>query len=317
MLYFIISYVTEMCGMAESSWAVEVRRWTYLVVGVFFFKSGYLDRPTDEATGTFLRRKALRLLMPYIVWGLVGTVVYFGFLHFFPEVTQSQRDAVRWEHTLTTSRWYGNPPLWFLTSLFATLALARPMQRLGRLSAVAVLLPAASWALAQMDNPLWMNLNNVFVGVYLYFLGRWWKALEQHTAPHLFVACSGGLLMLALLSNYFWHGEYAMGDNLWSGNPLTAILNASMTICGLMGILSKTITQRVPVLGYIGEHSLAFLVLPYPMIHYYNFVHLTGKRTMINHWNDFIVVTVVVVCLCAWLAKYEGIWELRIGKLKN
>ena len=244
MLYFIVSYVTDMCGMHDAAWAVELRRWTYFAVGIFFFKAGYLGEHADEPLGPFLSERARRLLVPYIVWGTVGSVVYFGFLQFFPEVTHAQRDALRLEHVWTTSRWYGNPPLWFLTSLFATYALTHPMQRLRQLSAVAVLLPLVSWWLAEMKNPLWLNLNNVFVGVYLYFLGRWWKALELRLKPNAFTALSTALTVLALLSILFWHGEYTMGDNLWSGNPLAAILNESLAICGLTGILSRITSQH-------------------------------------------------------------------------
>ena len=306
MLYFIVSYVTDMCGMHDAAWAVELRRWTYFAVGIFFFKAGYLAHHAEAPLGPFLRERARRMLVPYIVWGVVGSVIYFGFLQFFPEVTHVQRDALRTEHVWTTSRWYGNPPLWFLTSLFVTLALAHPMRRLRRLSAVAALLPLVSWWLAEEKNPLWMSLNNVFVGIYLYFLGRWWKSLELRLKPRTFTALSAVLLATALLSITFWHGEYAMGDNLWIGNPLAAMLNESLAICGIVGLLSQIVTRPVPALGYVGRHSLTFLVLPYPMIHYYNFVHMTGKRTMINHWNDFIVVTVVVVCLCAWLSRISS-----------
>ena len=92
MLGFIVAIVTDHCKMHDAAWAVEMRWWTYLAVGLFYFKAGYYCPPADEPLMPLLLRKARRLLVPYVVWSMVGMVLYFAFLHFFPEALHDYRD---------------------------------------------------------------------------------------------------------------------------------------------------------------------------------------------------------------------------------
>ena len=304
MLGFIVAIVTDKCKMHDAAWAVEIRRWTYLAVGLFFFKSGYFSPSADEPLMPLLRRKARRLLVPYVVWAVAGMVLYFGFLHFFPKPLHAYREAVHWMHAWETGQWYGNEVLWVLPSLYVTCVMGTLLQRLRWVGYVAILLPLVGWWLSCVGNPLPLGLGNVFVGTYLYMLGHWWALVERRLTPTWGILLSTALAVAALTSNFFWHGEYTMSDNIWTGSATAAIVNASLALCGLTGVLEALITRRVPLLGFVGRHSLTFLVLPNLMIMYYNFVHIIGKRTMAGHWSDFIAATVICACLCAWLANY-------------
>ena len=303
MLGFIVAVAADHCKMHNAAWAVEIRWWTYLAVGLFFFKAGYFSPKADEPLMPQLRRKARRLLVPYVIWSVVGMGLYFGFLHFFPEALHTYREAVNWTQAWQTGQWYGNPALWVLPCLFVSSVIGMGMLRLHGASIAAVLLPFISWWLSRQGNPLWLGLNNVFVGIYLYVLGHWWAWLERRMEPTRFMFLSAVLSVAALTANILLHGEYSMADNQWTGCVPAAIANASLALCGLTGAFQSILTHPVPWLGFVGRRSMAFLVLPYPMVTYYNFVHLIGKRTMTGHWNDFITAAVLTACLCAWLAR--------------
>ena len=303
MLGFIVAIVTDHCKMNDAAWATEMRWWTYLAVGLFYFKAGYYCPPADEPLMPLLQRKARRLLVPYVVWSMVGMVLYFAFLHFFPEALHDYRESISWRQAWETGQWYGNPVLWVLPSLFLSSVIGMGLVRLHGASIAAVLLPAVSWWLASVGNPLWLGLGNVFVGTFLYVLGHWWAWAERRLEPTIFMLLSTALVFAALTSNWLLYGEYTMAENLWTGCAPASIANASLALCGLTGMLHSVITRPIPMLGFVGRHSMTFLVLPYPMITYYNFVHLIGKRTMTGHWNDFIAASLLTICLCSWLAK--------------
>ena len=303
-LYVTMLHAISMCALNTTQWYTRLTAWTFFLVGIFFFEAGYSERETAGETLPYLRQRARNLLIPYVAWALIGGAVFFGFLRLFPEELKGYAKHVNWEHIWQAGYVYGNPSVWILLCLFVTYAAAHFMGKMRWLWVLALPCPLLSWWLAEKGNPLWMGLNSVFMGIFLYHLGRWWQRLQAVLSCGRFVGLSVLLTVLFVLGNQFLHGEYFMSQNKWTGCAWATPLSMSMALCGLSGLLMAVCRRRVPLLGFIGEHWKIFFLAHYPMIYYYNFVHATCGRSMRGHWNDFIVLVPIILGLCAWLVPY-------------
>ena len=99
-------------------------------------------------------------------------------------------------------------------------------------------------------------------------------------------------------------GTYNMSQNLFTGNALMAVINATLILCGLAGVLLTLQVPRIPLLCFIGEHSMVFFISHYPMLYFYKFMHLSYGRSIYGKVDDVIILLPVIFCLCAWLVPY-------------
>lgn len=300
----VLLHCISMCGHRGEFWFGKLMAWTFFFICFFFFKAGYFNKGTGGPTLPYLRDRARRLLLPYATWGAAGSVVYFGFLLRFPLELGAYARQLRWAHVWGQSHFYGDPPLWFLFSFFATFLLVHLMGKARVPLFFAVAFPAASWWLWREGNPLWMSLDNVFMGVYYFCLGKWWRRVRD-TLPRGCLALLSALMVAAFVAgNHLWHGEYDMSLNNWVQRPLGAVGNSTLALCGLSGLLLAARTPRVPWLCFVGEHSMVYFVLHYPLLLCYTLIHASWRRAVWGHWDDFILVSVIVFCVCSWAVPF-------------
>ena len=112
------------------------------------------------------------------------------------------------------------------------------------------------------------------------------------------------LAVAAIAGDVLLPGQYAMSSNTFTGHSLMAVVNATLALCGLSGILLATHVRRVPWLCYIGEHSMVYFLLHYPMLYFYKFTHLCFGRGIYRHPDDAIILIPVIFCICSWLVPY-------------
>lgn len=313
-LRMILLHVVGMCGFRNEFWFSKLMAWTFFFMSFFFFKAGYFNKGVVPDFVSYLKDRTRRLLVPYMVWGLIGSVVYFGFLYFLPALHPSLA-KLKWEHVYTTSHFYGNPPCWFLFSFFSAYVVIGAVNRLrvGRLYGVVVLaFPFVSYYLFREKNPLWMSLNNVFMGLFFFQLGHWWRRIQER-------ACEGGAKAWARLSvivlsclligtfaylNRHYHGEYDMSLNKWVQRPWGAGINTVCALVGLSGLMLTIVRRRIPLIGYIGEHSMVFFVVHYPLIFLYKFTCLAFGHNIRHSHADCIVLILLILVVCRLLVPY-------------
>lgn len=299
-----------MCGHADDGWWLEVMQWTYYFMSFFFFKAGYFNKGVDSPFSVFLKDKAKRLFIPYLTCGLIGTVCYFGFYPFLVSHYKHFTEPFEWEHLWMQSSFYGNNPTWFLFSFFCMYIFVHVLEHLfDRVHPYArcayALFPLASWWLWSQGNPVWMQLNNLFMGVYLFQLGKVWHIVMNRMSRGVTLSASLLLVAFFVVSNILFHdSSYTMSSNTFTGQPLITILNMSAVLCGLSGLLITWQVPRIPVLSYIGEHSMFYFVGHYPMLYVYKLVHLSFGRSIYGRYDEFIIVLPVIFCLCTWLVPY-------------
>jgi len=318
-----------MCGFRNEFWFAKLMAWTFFFMSFFFFKAGYFNKGIILDFRKYFSDRFGRLLIPYLVWGLIGSVIYFGFLYFTPSLHPSL-SRLRWDHIYTMSHFYGNPPCWFLFSFFTAYIVIGIVNKLRIMRVYNILVltfPFVSYYLYSLHNPLWMSLNNVFMGLFFFQLGHWWRRLQSHESRHSifgipFSRICAIVLSLLLIAEFVYfnrhcHGEYDMSLNKWVSNPWGAGINTTCALVGISGIMLMVLKWRMPIINYIGEHSMVFFVAHYPIIFFYRFsTHIAGHSIRHNS-ADCIILTLLILIICRLLVPYIEKVPWLSGRIKK
>ena len=325
-LRMVLLHAVSMCGYRNEFWFSKLMAWTFFFMSFFFFKAGYFNKGIVPDFGTYLKDRSRRLLVPYLVWGLVGSVIYFSFLFFLPALHPTLA-KLRWSHVYTVSHFYGNPPCWFLFSFYMAYIVIGAVNRL-RLNkvynAVVLTFPFISYFLFKNHNPLWLSLNNVFMGLFFFQLGRWWRQLQDRQAAEgarhrrlkhwATVSLSCTLIGVFVYFNRHYHGEYDMSLNKWVQRPWGAGINTTCALVGISGLMLTIVKRRIPLVNYIGEHSMIFFVVHYPVIFLYKFSCLAFGHNIRHSWVDCIVLTVIIFAVCMVLVPVVELYPWLSGR---
>lgn len=315
----VVLHVTNNCGFGQSDWWTPVMYWTYFFMSFFFFKAGYFNRTISGNSREYCLDKFRRLMIPYFVWGFIGDAIYLFFAIFILDPKNTMVKALRWDHIWTSSDFYGNVPCWFLLSFFVAYIAMHFISKVRGLRWIVLLFPILSWWLCTMGNPLWLGLNNVFFGIFLFFLGRVWRWVMERLRRRNTVILSTLLCAVFVWMNINMHGEYNMSANAWSGSFPSVIISTVTSLCGISGLLLSFHTRRIPLVNYIGQHSMVFFVAHYPLLLLYKMIRSANVRTLRGHWDDYTILLLVLFGVCLLLVPYvERVPWLsgRFGKLK-
>ena len=270
-------------------------------------------------------------MVPYLVWGTIGNIIYFFFTTFILDPRNSLVRQIDIKHLWTTSQFYGNIPCWFLFSFFMAYVVAHFISKVPPLFSVTLfgrkrnfkihwfifLLPFLSYWLYTKGNPLWFSFDNVFIGIYLFYLGRVWHFAIEKMGENVTLAVSGILFAVFICLNGVFAGKYTMSDNVWEGNPYIVVLNITLALCGISGLLLSIRTPRVPVLNYIGEHSMVFFVAHYPILMFYKMIRSANVRTLRSHWDDYTILLLLLFGVCFLLVPYVEKVPFLSGRFKK
>lgn len=298
-------------GFTVLPWWKELMDWTFYLMCFFFFKAGYFNRSTSGPTLPYLWDRTKRLLVPYVTCGLIGNVLFWLFMWLLDG--EYSRNPIRflWIHTYKVSDFYGNAAMWFLFSFYVMYI---AVHFIGKAKgkgvtrwvwrALIFCLPLLSWWLWKEGNPLWMNLNNVAMGIFFFYLGHWWRVLTAHTGRRVEFVVSVAMLALFTVGNLCWHGVYTMHSNLFTGNPWGAVINTVLVVCGLSGLFLSVRLPRVPLIGYIGEHSMVYFVLHFPLLYAYRNIALLNHISVRGSWADAVLMLTLVFVVCTLVVRW-------------
>ncbi len=312
-------HIMAFCGQDKQDWWLEIMRWSFFFMSFFFFKAGYFNKGTSAGTDLeYLRDRSKRLLVPYLSAGIIGAVVYFCF--YFPLVDRYNKfvEPLEWNHIWMKSGFYGNSPIWFLFSFFTVYMMVRYIDKVKYLCWLTIAFPALSYWAYKTGNNVPMSLGNVFIACYFFYLGRLWRWVMQRFTNQQVMAASWVMVAAFVVLGIVTPGTYNMSQNLFTGNALMAVVNATLILCGLAGVLLTLQVPRIPLLCFIGEHSMVFFISHYPMLYFYKFTHLSFGRSIYGKVDDVLILVPVVFCICAWLVPYiervpwlSGRWQER------
>ena len=201
-LRMILLHVMGTCGERNEYWFAKVMAWSFFFMSFFFFKAGYFNKGLVGKAVPYIEDRVKRLLVPYVMWGIIGSLIYFGFLFFFPDCFHKYHRMLRWDHVWKYSHFWGNPPVWFLFSFFMSYVSVFFMNKVKYLKWAAVTFPFISYYLWKQHNPLWMGLNNVFIGIFFFYLGRMWRWLQARVPKYVLVFIYEDLQGNATIMNF-------------------------------------------------------------------------------------------------------------------
>lgn len=243
-----------------------VYRWMdllYFFMPWFFYKSGQFHR--DGPLGRVVLRSARRLLVPYVVFSVIGYAVKCYTLSWHP--SWSHRMADIGHRLLHESVLLGCGPLWFLVALFVVKAVYSAVP--GRLRpaalAVAIMGAFASQHFLSVSDPVYF----ASWGSGLFFYGMGHLCGSRPSCPSWVAAAlvvyAGIFLIqpsvLDMRTHLLYRGHYA----LWVVGSL----------CGIVGI--NALLRHLPPallrpLAWIGERSMICYVAHLPLINLVKFV---------------------------------------------
>lgn len=313
-LRMLTLHVAGFCGMRGDFWVEKMMAWSFFFMSFFFFKAGYFNRTVAGQSAPYVKDRTRRLLIPYLSWAIIGNIVYFGLMLLDTELFAQSFEDLRLDHLWTTSRARGNEPLWFLFSFYVAYLAMHFMQKVRGLRWIILTFPLVGYVLFRLGNPLWMSLDNVFLGIFFFFLGRVWRwltdrltawhnslPLARHLSGRSLVTLLSVLLLVGFVfSNRHLHGSYDMSLNHYDHSPFGAILNSALALCGLSGVLMALPQRRIPVLGYIGQHSMVYFVAHYPLLVACRLITRLAGETL-DKWNDFILCSALILTACTLL----------------
>ena len=313
----IMLHITGACSFQTEEWWTTIMWWTYFFMSFFFFKAGYFNKTVSGKSWEYCKDKFKRLMIPYFVWGAIGNAIYFFFAWFILDEKNAMVKEICWEHIWNTSSFYGNIPCWFLFSFFVAYIGMHFLQKVRGLRWIVLVFPFVSYWLYTMGNPLWFSLNNVFFGIFLFFLGRVWKWLLNRLNHPVRIAVSLVLVAVFVYMNIYHHGEYEMSDNKWDGNMWSIMACTICSLCGISGVLLNIKMPRVPVVNYIGQHSMVFFVAHAPMLIFYKMLRSANVHTLKHHWDDYVLLIVILFGVCMLLVPYVEKVPWLSGRFKK
>ena len=284
--------------LRQTPWWKETMLWTFFFMSFFFFKAGYFNKGITGETLPYLRDRVRRLFVPYLSWGIIGFVLAFFWLCLFPEHLDKAIGKVQTFTWLKSGLTFGNAPMWFLLSFFATYVLMHFIEKVPYLHWIVLLFPAIGYWLFKQGNPLWFFLDNVFCGTFFFYIGKVWRyVLDRLTKPFaLFISVL--LFVGFVLANIYLHGEYEMKTNLWVGPFWKVVLIMPLSLMGISGIFLTLPTPRVPFINYVGEHSMVYFVMHYPIVLSYAYASILLGHPFRKSIPDLIIILILAFTLC-------------------
>ena len=297
-LRMVTLHVVCQVQLRQTPWWKVTMAWTFFFMSFFFFKAGYFNKGITGDTRSYLLDRVRRLFVPYVSWGLIGFILSFFWLCLFPEHLDKAIGKVRTFTWLESGLTFGNGPLWFLLSFFATYVLMHFIEKVRRLHWIVLFFPAIGYWLFKHGNPLWFFLDNVFCGTFFFYLGKMWHAVLGRTTRTCGLLLSLILFVGFVFANIHLNGAYEMKTNFWQGTFWEVLLIMPLSLLGISGIFLSLPTPRVPVVNYIGQHSMVFFVMHYPIVLSYAYASILLGHNFRKSIPELVVITAITFALC-------------------
>lgn len=318
----VMLHAFQFTGFNLEYWWKEVMGWSFYLMCFFFFKAGYFNRSVGGPTLPYIKDRTRRLLVPYITCGMIGVALFWFFMPLLDSKFSTNPIKFLWVHIWRVSDFYGNAPMWFLLSFYVTYIFVHFIEKNKYLRLTTISFPLIGYVLYTWGNPLWLNLNNVFMGVFFFYLGHYWHLLVARLGRRRMLILSAALVAMFAIGNTLWHGVYTMHSNDFTGNPWGAVFNTVLIVCGLSGLLISLQMPRIPFVNFIGEHSMVYFVLHFPILFFVKNLNLYYGHSMVGRINDVILSMILVFGICSWLVPYfervpwlSGRWKKKQAKV--
>ncbi len=276
-------------------------------VPLFFFISGYLYNGDKYSIGSYIKKKTLRLLVPFLVWGLLcSTTALIKGSKFLPTL---------FKFLTVDGKLLWNSPIWFLLVLYIADILYMLLCKISNKLYFKLIVFAVSCTLFVLfgDIMLTAKLNLVPYALMFYALGNIIKTLELqeklefNLITKIIVCVVLGVSGYLLGSVFNIRIVYTLAQ---FGNIAFSIISAVANVLFLY-ILFKNVKfiADSKLLSYLGENSLIIMISQYPVLWGLNALSLLIFKLRIVESHLFIslpltALTITIICLFANLFKH-------------
>ena len=245
----------------------EVTTWIYTFhVPLFFFLSGVTFHGEVLDIKTFLKKKAMALLVPFFIWALISIGVFAVMSSFIPMQSTLQSSQTNPLISMLMGYCGANSPLWFLPCLFIVEILmwivTKLSSKMGRsvylVSIACSSLLCLTWPLFAEKGVIW-NVNNA---IYLfpfsmvgYLCGNRAEKIDvtaKNIGTSAILVAGGGTVGTVLNHQISYLGGYYGNVALFYISAFATILGVCYFCRCLPNILHST---------YLGANTMAVLVM--------------------------------------------------------
>jgi fucose 4-O-acetylase-like acetyltransferase len=313
LIQIIFIHIFQFSGNFNNSLFTVIMHILFFFMPWFYFKSGYLYSSPKNGTKSYIREKAKSLLLPFVIFTLIGFLLSFPF-----ELLASNRSVwkimlspvyamIRWGHGGNS-----NMPIWFLLSLFFSLTGFVFLDKF-RIKWAILFFPLGGYALYyfNFNQILPLGLANLFLGIFYLYTGYIFRTkIENSRYSKLFLCISA---VIYGITQIFYFSDLDMRiDTLLTGNYFIYVLSG---LCGLVLIyyVSKKINYVKPV-NYIGENAMVYFVVHWPVLMLVkNIMESLSLKTSGYVYAGILSVTVfLVIPICVKVL--NGRFGFLIGK---
>lgn len=243
-------------------------------VPLFFFISGYLhNEDKKEKLNVFCKRKAKRILIPYLVFASISLIPYYLFASDIQSNLSSTKNISSNILQSILGILYGsghgenlsqNTPLWFLPCFFLVVVIAKVVSdllqkykhKLKYIGTGIFFLTIGYIVYKYFNYPFPFNLETALVMLYFYYLGTSLKHLKVPSTKKLLIL--GILLTIVGFSLTLGSSKISCRYNDYQGQYLLFITSASLTCIGYTFMFQ--LINKCNILSYLGKHTIPILV---------------------------------------------------------
>ena len=281
--------------------APEIKSIAYIVCLPAFFLAAGICADTDMSPWTFFRRKTMRLLIPYVIWGLVSWIAWLLIARKYGQ----EEGAETWWEPLAgmlcgrVEMLSHNRPLWFLCCmmsvewLYYLLCLLRHSAQRW-IGAISIAIAGCVLSHYQIHG-LW-EMTAAMLVLPVYMAGaegkEWWKTKATGLSDGKLL----GILMLSVIGiglGYVYNPMFHI-STCQVGHPLLFYITA-FSAAGVwlsIALLLNRHVQSMRIVPFIGQHTLFVLCAHIPA-----FGFIKGIALLCHASLDFFNTPWGCVCL--------------------
>ena len=261
----------------------------YFLMPWFFYKSGlfFVHNSNKEVVENGIRR----LLVPYVVFSLVGFLIHTMRMLFCPEFDWFKYMFMQCELLIKDLTLKGNDPVWFLPLLFVVKCLYNALSRKINIAVVSIMCICIFNFLyySHYDYPYY--LASIPAGLLFYLMGYNLKEVQYNKVIvflsftiYLFAGLCGWIIV-----DMHWNLSNRGSYYLWIPTSLAGII--------LINNIFSHLPINVSILDWIGKNAMCFFVTHWLIIELVLFV-FKDLLAVTNMWIlFFMLITFEIILL--------------------
>ena len=263
-LWMVVYHIFMWSNLKGSRLYQLLLQWLFFFMPWFYFKSGmYFKKNIDESIVSYFKNGFSKLFVPLFFWTLLGYIITIPV-------------QVAWRHKplleIITSPLYnfiksgdtiGNPPLWFLLSLFMVQLIAYYLAKIKDAASLLLLLLlfTGGYFLERSSVILPVGASTIPLGLTFYFLGYFFSKYSLSIKSEKLATF---LLVVFVICNlYQWSYVDIHMNSIKYGSYISYL---PMSIMAIMLCIYFSKFIKSDILSWAGKNSMYFFVLHWPIL---------------------------------------------------